>query len=128
MFINVDLPEPDDPMIATYSPRSPVTDPPRRACTVASPSPYTFVTVRTSSTGWSGAARSAKGGIKVGIIPCHPPPPPPPPRPPAALPGAPAPPPGTTVAPAAPPADVPAPGGAAVGTGGRFLGRDHHLL
>ncbi len=34
MFIRVDLPDPDEPMIATYSPRSTVSDTPRSACTV----------------------------------------------------------------------------------------------
>ncbi len=37
MFIIVDLPEPDAPMIATKSPRSTVSDTPRRACTSMSP-------------------------------------------------------------------------------------------
>jgi hypothetical protein len=36
-FIIVDLPEPDGPMIATYSPRSMTTETPRRACTVSVP-------------------------------------------------------------------------------------------
>ena len=36
-FISVDFPEPDGPMIATYSPRSMVKVTPRRARTFSSP-------------------------------------------------------------------------------------------
>ena len=36
MFINVDLPEPDEPMIATNSPRSIVSDTPSSAWTARS--------------------------------------------------------------------------------------------
>ncbi len=38
MFIMVDFPEPDAPMMATKSPRSTVMDTPCRACTSTSPS------------------------------------------------------------------------------------------
>ena len=41
-FISVDLPEPDGPMIATYSPRSIVNVTPRRARTFSSPTEYVF--------------------------------------------------------------------------------------
>src|SRR5581483_10071375 len=44
MFINVVLPEPDGPMIATYSPRSTRSDTSRSASTRASPTPYVFQT------------------------------------------------------------------------------------
>ncbi len=37
MFISVDLPEPDAPMMATNSPRATVSETPRRACTSTSP-------------------------------------------------------------------------------------------
>ena len=37
MFIKVDLPEPDWPMIATISPRAIWMSTPRKACTVLSP-------------------------------------------------------------------------------------------
>ena len=37
MFISVDLPEPDAPMIATNSPGSTVSETPRSACTSTSP-------------------------------------------------------------------------------------------
>src|SRR5581483_2569447 len=47
-FISVDLPEPDGPMIATYSPRAMVKVTPRSARTKTVPSAYVFVTSRTS--------------------------------------------------------------------------------
>jgi len=37
MFISVDLPEPDGPMIATISPWQMVSETPRSACTCTSP-------------------------------------------------------------------------------------------
>ena len=37
MFISVDLPEPEAPMMATNSPCSMVSDTPRSACTSTSP-------------------------------------------------------------------------------------------
>ena len=37
MFISVDLPEPDGPMIATISPWQILTEAPRSACTCTSP-------------------------------------------------------------------------------------------
>jgi hypothetical protein len=47
MFINVDFPDPDGPMIATNSPSAIAIDDPRSARTVVSPSWYSF------STSWS---------------------------------------------------------------------------
>src|SRR6266566_4579279 len=41
-FINVDLPEPDGPMMATYSPRRISTLTPRSACTCSEPISYVF--------------------------------------------------------------------------------------
>src|SRR5713101_2892276 len=49
-FINVDLPDPDGPMIATYSPRAIVNVSPRSACTCNAPLAYVFVTFCTSMT------------------------------------------------------------------------------
>ena len=37
MFMNVDFPDPDGPMMATKLPRSMVVDTPRKACTSTSP-------------------------------------------------------------------------------------------
>src|ERR1700754_990968 len=48
MFISVDLPDPDEPITATYSPASTRRDTPRNACTVVSPLPYVLVTPRIS--------------------------------------------------------------------------------
>src|SRR4051812_44380559 len=48
MFINVDLPEPEEPITATYSPASTRSDTPRRAWTAVSPWPYVLVTSRIS--------------------------------------------------------------------------------
>jgi hypothetical protein len=42
MFIRVDLPEPDAPMIARNSPRSTLSETFRRACTSTSPMRYVF--------------------------------------------------------------------------------------
>jgi hypothetical protein len=39
MFINVDLPDPDEPITATYSPARTWRDTPRSACTAVSPMP-----------------------------------------------------------------------------------------
>src|SRR6185295_14965196 len=41
-FISVDLPDPDGPMMATYSPRSMAIDTPRRAWISSSPITYVF--------------------------------------------------------------------------------------
>src|SRR5260221_7584067 len=41
-FINVDLPEPDGPMMATYSLRSMRRSTPRSACTCSAPMSYVF--------------------------------------------------------------------------------------
>jgi hypothetical protein len=46
MFIRVDLPEPDAPMIATYSPASMSRSTPASAGTAPSPAPYTLCTSR----------------------------------------------------------------------------------
>jgi hypothetical protein len=43
MFIKVDLPEPEGPMIATISPQAILSERPLRACTSTSPILYTFV-------------------------------------------------------------------------------------
>ena len=43
MFIAVDLPEPDGPMMATNSPLPTLRSAPASACTAASPDPYTLV-------------------------------------------------------------------------------------
>ena len=51
MFINVDLPEPDGPMIASISPCSTVSETPRRACTSTSPMLYTLVMSLIAMTG-----------------------------------------------------------------------------
>src|SRR4051812_8686795 len=48
MFIKVDLPDPDEPITATYSPASTRSDTPRNACTAVSPAPYVLVTPRIS--------------------------------------------------------------------------------
>ena len=44
MFIIVDLPDPDGPIIATYSPRSTVRVIPRKAWTLMSPMKYVLWT------------------------------------------------------------------------------------
>ena len=62
MFISVDLPEPDEPMMARYSPRRTVNDIPRSACTSVSPIPYVLVTPRTSRTGCSVIRRHHRDG------------------------------------------------------------------
>ena len=51
MCIRVDLPDPDGPMIDTYSPGSIVNDTPRRAATAMVPVRYTLVTFSSSMTG-----------------------------------------------------------------------------
>ncbi len=51
MCIRVDLPEPDAPMIATYSPAWITKLTSRRARTTVSPSPYTFETRSIAMTG-----------------------------------------------------------------------------
>src|SRR5439155_24821568 len=56
MFISVLLPDPEGPMMATNSPRRTSRSAPRRACTVVSPSSYTFVTPRIRITGGSAAS------------------------------------------------------------------------
>ena len=48
--MRVDLPEPDGPMMATYSPSSIVKLTPRRAATEMDPVRYTFVTRSSSMT------------------------------------------------------------------------------
>ena len=48
MFISVDLPEPDGPMMATTSPASTRSDTPRRADTSTVPILYSLATSRTS--------------------------------------------------------------------------------
>src|SRR6478609_3654188 len=47
-FISVDFPEPDGPMIATYSPRSMAIETPRRAWISSSPITYVFQRSRVS--------------------------------------------------------------------------------
>src|ERR1051325_9858523 len=47
-FISVDLPEPDGPMMATYSPRSMSIDTPRRAWISSEPITYVFQRSRVS--------------------------------------------------------------------------------
>src|SRR5262245_6611001 len=47
-FISVDLPDPDGPMMATYSPRSISTDQPRSAWISSSPITYVFQRSRVS--------------------------------------------------------------------------------
>src|SRR5947209_13079372 len=49
-FISVDLPDPDGPMIATYSPRSTLNVKPRSASTRSAPLEYVLVTSRISMT------------------------------------------------------------------------------
>src|SRR5581483_798456 len=51
MFMRVDLPEPEGPMMATNSPRPISSETPRRACTSTSPSVYRLVTSRIRMTG-----------------------------------------------------------------------------
>src|SRR4051812_36590827 len=48
MFIRVDLPDPDEPITATYSPADTLSDTPLRACTAVPPPPYVLVTPRRS--------------------------------------------------------------------------------
>ena len=52
MFISVLLPEPDGPMMATYSPGSTASVQPRSAWTVSTPIWYVFHTSAMSMTGW----------------------------------------------------------------------------
>jgi hypothetical protein len=52
-FMNVDLPEPLGPMIATNSPVRTVSETPRRACTTLVPMTYDFVSSDTWMTGAS---------------------------------------------------------------------------
>src|SRR5436190_1954200 len=54
MFISVDFPEPDGPMIATSSPRFTSRSMPRSACTSVSPTRYTLVRPRISITRLAG--------------------------------------------------------------------------
>ncbi len=51
MFISVDFPEPEAPMIATNSPCSTLSETPRSACTAKSPAPYVLTMRRRSMTG-----------------------------------------------------------------------------
>src|SRR5919205_306611 len=76
-FINVDLPEPDGPMIAMYSPRGISNDTPCRACTDSVPIWYVFQMLRieinedeswpsTSTRGWIALSLST-GGVIVRV-------------------------------------------------------------
>ena len=69
-FISVDLPEPDGPMIATYSPGSIVNVTPCSTCTFTSPIVYVLVRSRMSITGSfiaQGLDRIELGGAIRGI-------------------------------------------------------------
>src|SRR5262249_22241626 len=65
VFIIVDLPEPDGPMMATNSPRAMSSDTPRRACTSMSPSVYTFRRSRMRMTGMLSCVISSLPGPRL---------------------------------------------------------------
>ena len=65
--ISVDFPDPDGPMIAVNAPLANPTLTPRRACTAASPDPYTFDTPSAMTAG-GGAAAGASPGWPANVL------------------------------------------------------------
>src|SRR5690349_2891427 len=65
MFINVDLPDPDEPITATYSPASTRSDTPWSACSAVSPWPYVLVTSRISIRCSAARKASATGATRT---------------------------------------------------------------
>src|SRR5690606_32950816 len=65
--ISVDFPDPDGPMIAVNAPLANPALTPRRACTAASPDPYTFDTP-SAMTACGGAAAGASPGGPANVL------------------------------------------------------------
>src|SRR6202007_1211598 len=70
-FISVDLPEPEGPMMATYSPLRISTSTPCKACTCSAPISYVLIkpsvriTIPASTRSWR---KDSEGVVSVGII------------------------------------------------------------